>query len=281
MHTITATSVGVGLKPLHFEAILASIPPLQFFEIHPENYFVQGGKMHHYLEKIAAQYPLSFHGVGMSLGSFDGLDLAHLKNVKQLINRYDPCLVSEHIAWSRFESTYLNDLLPLPYNNETLDILSRNIDQAQTVLKRTLLIENPSTYVEIQSSTYSEVDFINKLLKKTGAQLLLDVNNVFVSAFNHGWDACNYIRQLNPETVSEIHLAGHSVESLSDRQICIDTHDSIIKSAVWDLYAFTLNHVGKQPTLIEWDGNLPEWNTLHQESQKARHFLQEASRITA
>ena len=269
---------GVGLKPQHFDTILDSNPAIGWFEIHAENYMSGGGARHQYLTKIRDKYPISLHGVGLSLGSAEGVCTKHLSAMKQLIDRYQPGLISEHLAWSRWHSSVLNDLFPTPYTHESMDVFCQNIDHTQTVLGQQILVENPSSYFQLQHSDFSEVEFLVTLARRSGCKILLDVNNVYVSACNHGFDPQQYIKAIPSELVAEIHLAGHSIEQVvsggvNQGQIRIDDHGSLTCDAVWQLYQFTLAHVGSKPTLIEWDSNIPTWQVLHQEAMLAQQHL--------
>jgi len=270
-HTPTPIPVraGVGLKPEHYDTILTTKPDIGWFEIHPENYMGDGGAVHHYMEQIRALYPLSIHGVGLSLGSEEGLSQEHLQSLKNLVDRYQPGLVSEHLAWCRYRDFVLNDLLPVPYTKNSLDIISRNIDQTQNFLGRQILIENPSSYFQLDFTTFTEWEFLVTLAKQSGAGILLDVNNVYVSASNHNFDAEHYIKSIPPELVGEIHLAGHSVQEMRGGKVLIDDHGSEVIEEVWKLYEFTLEHLGNRPTLIEWDANIPEWDVLQNQADIA------------
>lgn len=267
-------SAGVGLKPRHYGEILDRKPDIGWFEVHTENYMGAGGPPHFYLEKIRQDYPLSMHGVGLSLGTADGLDLEHLAGIKKAVERYQPALVSEHISWSVANGVYLNDLIPIPYTAEALQIACDHIDQTQEILGRQILVENPSSYLLFKSSDMAEPDFINEILEKTGCGLLLDVNNVYVSCENHGWDAKAYLNILKGDYVQEIHLAGHSVKEWRGKKIRIDDHGSAVCSEVWDLYDYTLSLTGPKATLIEWDNNIPSLLTLEQEVARANHILE-------
>lgn len=264
---------GVGLKPQHFETILETNSAIAWFEIHPENYMGAGGPMHYYLSKIRESHPLSLHSVGMSLGSADGVCDKHLQQLKNLIDRYEPALMSDHLSWSRWQDVVLNDLLPMPYTIESLKIMGRNIDQTQNSLQRQILIENPSSYFEILQGDYDECGFLIELVKSTGAGILLDINNIFVSANNHRFDAKQYIDRIPSELVGEIHLAGHSAQEISSGPILIDDHGSNVCDQVWALYEYTLDRMGQKPTLIEWDTNIPEWPVLMDEADKANSLL--------
>jgi len=270
--------VGVGLKPEHYQNILTSNPDIGWFEVHPENYMGAGGAAHHYLQQIRDKYPLSIHGVGLSLGSEEGLSTEQLAALKSLVDRYQPALVSEHLAWCRYRNFVFNDLLPVPYTKESLDIMVNNIDQTQNHLKRQILIENPSSYFQLDYTTYSEWEFLVILARQSGAGILLDVNNIYVSACNHGFDAREYIKSIPAELVGEMHLAGHSVQKLGSGKILIDDHGSEVIPEVWELYELTLDHIGNRPTLIEWDANIPEWQILLREAKRAdRRLLEKAA----
>jgi uncharacterized protein (UPF0276 family) len=264
---------GVGLKPQHFQSILAQESQVSWFEIHAENYMSGGGLFHHYLRLIREKYPLSIHGVGLSLGSYDGLCHRQLNDLKILVERYQPGLVSEHLSWSRYGEHHLNDLLPMPYTKESLNRFVANISQAQDVLKKQILIENPSSYFELNYNEYSENEFMVAIAQQAGCQILLDVNNVYVSAKNHGFDAKHYIDSIPPSLVGEIHLAGHSVQSLLSGEVRIDDHGSMVSDDVWRLYQYTLNKIGARPTLIEWDTNVPDWEVLSSQAAIAHQFL--------
>lgn len=265
---------GIGLKPEHFGEILDSLPDIGFFEVHAENYMVDGGPLHFYLERIREHYPLSIHGVGLSIGSLAPIDKQHLNRLKVLLERYQPDLFSEHLAWSSHAGVYLNDLLPLPYTPSTLKRVCDHIDQVQSELGRQMLIENPSTYVEFASSSMSETDFITAVIQQTGCGLLLDINNVFVSCTNHQHDPLEYIDSLPFESVGEIHLAGFATDTDSDgTAFLIDSHDEKVAPQVWDLYEKTLKLTGPRPTLLERDGNLPSWNTLYAEAMQAEQCM--------
>lgn len=269
-----AASVGVGLKPEHFADIHAQPRALGFFEIHAENYLVDGGPMHHHLARICARFPLSIHGVGLSIGGADPLDAAHLDAVAALVWRYEPVLFSEHLAWSSHGGVYFNDLLPAPYNQATLQQVCAHIQQVQERMGRTMLLENPSTYVEFASSTWSEGDFLREVLQRTGCGLLLDVNNVYVSAINHGHDPLQSLYEMPCGAAQEIHLAGlaHDQDAAGD-VLLIDTHGAPVAQAVWDLYRHALALTGPCPTLIERDNDVPSFRVLEQEALQALALL--------
>lgn len=272
---------GLGLKAQHFIPILETRPAVGWFEIHPENYLCAGGPPHRYLQAIREHYPLSMHGVGMSLGSADGISEKYLQQLKSLINRYQPTQISEHIAWSRIDAIHLNDLLPLPYTREALDVICDNLDRAQTYLGQTLLIENPSTYIGFKAADFTEPEFINEVCSRSGAGLLLDINNIYVSACNNGFDPYQYVDSIDLTRIAEVHLAGHAIIRLPDNQpLRIDDHGSAVKEEVWMLYEYLIQQTKTAfPTLIEWDNNIPELDILMAEMQQAEsrmtHTLQE------
>jgi uncharacterized protein (UPF0276 family) len=269
---------GVGLKPEHIDEILRDRPALGFFEIHAENYMGAGGPPHRRLEAIRALYPLSLHGVGLSIGSPKPLDRAHLARLTALAKRYQPGLFSEHLAWSSHDEGYLNDLLPLPYTQETLAAVCQHVDQVQEALGRPMLLENPSTYVVFEESTISETDFIREIAKRTGCGLLLDVSNVVVSATNHGFDPRVYLDAFPLDAVGEIHLAGFAeAEDDFGHVVLIDAHDSPVRAPVWDLYREIIALRGPTPTLIEWDNDVPEWPALLGEVRRADAAMADAS----
>lgn len=275
MGCIEAVSVGVGLKPEHFDAIHAQPTALGFFEIHAENYLVAGGPLHHHLGRIRERFPVSIHGVGLSIGGADPLDTAHLDAVAALVRRYDPALFSEHLAWSSHGGVYFNDLLPAPYNAATLQRVCAHIHQVQERVGRSLLLENPSTYVEFSSSTWSEGDFLHEVLRRTGCGLLLDVNNVYVSSINHGRDPWQSLTALPCAATHEIHLAGFAQDQdAAGDVLLIDTHGEPVAQAVWDLYRQALELCGPRPTLIERDHDVPSFPVLEQEALKALALLQ-------
>ncbi|PCK09888.1 MAG: hypothetical protein COA42_01110 [Alteromonadaceae bacterium] len=268
---------GLGLKAQHYDLILDQRPAIGWFEVHPENFMGDGGLSHRYLDEIGSHYALSLHAVGVSLGSADGLDTQHLNVLKQLIARYRPARVSEHLSWNRVGGVCLNDLLPMPYTEQSLEIVCDNIDSMQQALGRQILLENPSVYIQFKEQAYSEVDFLAKVVSKTGCGLLLDVNNVEVSSRNCGFDAYQYINHFPCEAVGEIHLAGHVEKILLDDQvICIDDHGSAVKESVWALYRHTMAKIGVPvPVLIEWDTNIPEFSVLFEQAVLACQAMAE------
>jgi uncharacterized protein (UPF0276 family) len=269
-------AAGTSFKHEHLGAILADGLKDGFFEVHAENYMGAGGPPHRALAAIREAYRLSVHGVCMSIGAPTALDLAHLARFRELVMRYEPMLVSEHLAWSSHGGTFFNDLLPLPYTQATLAHVCEHIDQVQDVIKRPILLENPSTYVAFASSTMSETEFIRAVVQRTGCGLLLDVNNVFVSATNHGFSAEAYLDGFPLEHVGEIHLAGHSEQrDDEDEPLLIDSHDCAISDSVWSLYRDLVARIGPRPTLVEWDSNLPAWSVLRAQAQSAQQIMRE------
>ena len=260
---------GIGLRAEHYREVVATRPAVGWFEVHSENYFGDGGAPHHYLEQVRRDYPLSLHGVGLSLGSADELNRTHLEKLKALIQRYEPGLVSDHLSWSSVDGRYLNDLLPLPYTGESLRHVAAHVSAAQDFLGREILIENPSSYLQYRHSDMGEAEFLAELSVRSGCGILLDVNNIYVSASNHGFDAQAYLRAIPPTRVREIHLAGHTVNRYPEGEILIDTHNARVCDAVWALYRDTLTHVGRVPVLIEWDTDLPALSVLLDEARKA------------
>jgi uncharacterized protein (UPF0276 family) len=245
-----------------------------FLEIHAENYMGAGGLPHAQLAALRDRFPLSIHGVGLSIGGARGLDPAHLSRLKTLCDRYEPESFSEHLAWSSHGAEYLNDLLPLPYTAETLALVVEHVDQVQTALGRRMLLENPATYVLFAQSTISETEFLAEVAKQTGCGLLLDVNNVHVSTTNHRTDPHDWIAALPMSLVGEIHLGGHVEEMLPSGPLLIDTHGQPVAEAVWSLFAEVVRLAGPRPTLVEWDNDLPEWPLLAAEAARANAILQ-------
>jgi len=258
---------GLGLKPEHYRDVLETRPDIGFFEVHAENYMGAGGPPHAYLESVAGLYPLSLHGVGLSIGGTGPLDTAHLRRLRALIDRYRPQSFSEHLAWSTHDTGFLNDLLPLPYTPETLARVSAHVEETQQAIGRQLLLENPSTYLVFAESTIDEIDFLEAVAARTGCGLLLDVNNVMVSCVNHGLDPHLYIDRFPVEHVGEIHLAGYdeTTDGAGDR-LLIDAHGSPVRTDVMALYDHALSRTGPVPTLIEWDNDVPDFATLHAEA---------------
>jgi uncharacterized protein len=265
---------GTSLKHQHLTAILTDKPQRSFFEVHAENYMGAGGPPHDALTRIRRDYPVSLHGVCMSIGGPQPIDKLHLGRFKALVDRYQPALVSEHLAWSTHDTTYFNDLLPLPYTEATLARVTSHIDEVQEAIGRPILLENPSTYVVFPDSTMSETDFIRALVRRTGCGLLLDVNNVFVSATNHGYSALDYLAHFPLEHVGEIHLAGHAEQTDDEGELLlIDSHDGPVADAVWKLFDIVIGRRGPVPTLIEWDSDIPDWPILQAEAVAAQAIL--------
>jgi uncharacterized protein (UPF0276 family) len=252
---------GIGLRGPHLAQILKQRPSAGWLEVHAENY-MNSGPATAALEQVRKNYTLSVHGVGLSLGSARGVDASHLDRLKLLCDRFQPAMVSEHLAWCVGDGIYLNDLLPVPYDEEALAIVCRNIDQTQEKIGRRILIENLSAYVGFARSTMMEPEFLSEIAQRTGCGLLLDINNVFVSAHNLGFDAQAYIAGLPAESIEEIHLAGHAQNLTDDGTVLIDNHGSAVAPQVWSLYRFALERIGARPTLIEWDSDIPPLEML-------------------
>lgn len=264
---------GIGLRFPHHQAVIERRPRVAWFEVHTENY-MGGGAPLRCLEAIRRDYPVSLHGVGLSLGCADGLDAAHLDRIARLAARIEPGLVSEHLTWSISDGNYLGDLLPLPLTEEALDVVCDNVDRFQHALRRQILIENPSSYLRYRHSTIAESEFMVALARRTGCGILCDVNNVFVSAANHGWDAVAYLEALPPVEVKELHLAGHTVKQLSDgAELRIDDHGSHVEPAVWALFRQAVLRFGARPTMIEWDTNIPALEVLVEQADRASAIL--------
>ena len=273
-HGPIPAAAGIGLRFQHHQTVVDTHPDVAWLEVHTENY-MGGGTPLHYLDAIRRDYPLSLHGIGLSLGSADGLVAAQLERIRRVIERFEPGLVSEHLSWCVTDGVYLADLLPLPMTEEALDIVCRHVDQTQACLKRRILVENPSTYLRFKHSTIPEWEFLAAVAKRTGCGILCDVNNVYVSACNHGWDASAYLAALPADAIGEIHLAGHSVRQLDDgRVLRIDDHGSRVAPAVWALYAEALERFGPVPTLIEWDTDVPSLEVLLDEAAQALTHLE-------
>jgi uncharacterized protein (UPF0276 family) len=267
-------SAGAGLKPEHAGDIFDGTRRVDFFEIHAENYMGSGGPPHHLLRRIRADYPLSIHGVGLSIGGTAPLDRAHLSRLKRLIGMYEPALFSEHLAWSTHDGVFLNDLLPLPYNDISLAHVCAHVNEVQDTIGIRMLLENPSTYVAFGASHMSEVEFLLAVAQRTGCGLLLDVNNVHVSAVNHGSDAAAYIDAFPIQHVGQYHLAGFAEDQDSTgARLLIDDHGRPVADTVWELYRRALARGCLAPTLIEWDNNLPPFEALAAEAERARTLM--------
>jgi uncharacterized protein (UPF0276 family) len=268
------TAAGIGLKPVHYQALLDDADPPGFVEVHAENYMGAGGAAHAWLTKVHERLPLSVHGVGLSIGGEDDLDEAHLERLAKLIDRYQPESFSEHLAWSSHGRNYFNDLLPIVYDEASLARVCAHVDRVQARLRRRMLLENTATYVEFAASTMSEAGFLSEVIRRTGCGLLLDVNNIHVSCSNHGRDAAQYLAALPLAATGEIHLAGFSVERDADgAPLLIDSHGSAVADVVWNLYARALEATGPMPTLVEWDHEVPEYGSLRAQARRAEEYL--------
>jgi uncharacterized protein (UPF0276 family) len=264
---------GIGLRFQHHQPVLDMRPDVAWMEVHTENY-MGGGTPLKYLDAIRRDTPISLHGVGLSLGSAEGVDPAHLERIRKVAERVEPGLMSEHIAWNLVGGTYLADLLPLPMTEEALDVVCRHVDQTQSYLNRRILVENPSAYVAFGNSIIPEWEFMTAVAARTGCGILCDVNNICVSAHNHGWDALAYLAALPPEAVGEIHLAGHSIRTFVDgSSLRIDDHGSKVSKEVWTLYQQAVARFGTVPTLIEWDNEIPPLDVLLDEAQHAEQVM--------
>jgi uncharacterized protein (UPF0276 family) len=263
-------AAGIGLRAPHYSRVLESRPAVGFLEVHSENFFAAGGATLAWLERFRAAYPLSFHGVGLSLGSADPLDERHLAKLEALVRRFDPVLVSEHLCWGRAGARHANDLLPLPYSEEALGAAVANIETVQERLGRRILVENVSSYLRMPGASMPEWEFLAECARRSGCGVLLDVNNVWVSAVNHGFDALAFVDAIDPSSVAEIHLAGHE----GDDGMLVDTHSRRVCEEVWDLYAQAIARIGPRPTLIEWDADIPPLEVLLEESDRARAVLE-------
>ncbi len=270
-------SAGLGLKPQHYDEALASTADGLWFEVHPENYMVAGGPRLGWLEKVRARRPLSLHGVAMSLAAAQPPDAAHLARFAALVRRFEPALVSEHLAWSTWGGVCRPDLLPFPRTREALDRVCANVSIVQDAIGREIAVENPSHYLKVQGHDYGEVDFLATLARRTGCGLLLDVNNVFVSARNTDQRAEDYLQAFPIEHVREIHLAGHSEDPALGSALLVDSHDTPVAEAVWTLYERLIARTGPVPTLIERDGNVPDYAELAQEAGRASALLAAAA----
>lgn len=269
-------SVGVGLKSVHYNDVLSEEDGSKkpgWVEVHPQNYFGDGGPLHRWLTAIAEDYPLSFHSVGLSLGSADGLNQYDLDKIAELFSRYEPAMVSDHLSWSGNAHDRYPDLLPIPYTGEALDHFSAQIGKVQDRLKRPMLIENPSRYLSYRDDEMSETDFISRLCRQSGCGLLFDINNVEVTATNVGLDMEAYIDAIDPDIVGEMHLAGHARENHDSGPLLIDDHGSIVSDVTWRLYERFIKRAGPKPTLIEWDTDIPEYDVLMAEVAKVEAIL--------
>src|SRR5688572_23949409 len=273
-------AAGIGLRAAHHERVHGERPEIAWLEVHTEN-FLGGGATPAVLESLRDRYAISLHGVGLSLGSADGLDEEHLARIAALVRRIDPAAVSDHVSWSVTGGVYFNDLLPVPYDEEALAIIARNVMRFQEAIGRPVMVENPSTYLRHAQSDKAEPQFLAELCERSGCGLLLDVNNVFVSAENHGDDAQAYLAAIAHLPIGEVHLSGHHLRQIGNRSIRIDDHGSPVSDAVWALYERALAVIGPRPTLIEWDSALPPLEALLAEAGKAQARLNVAKRSAA
>jgi uncharacterized protein len=273
-HRHLPTRPGVGYKPQHFSDILANPGPVGWLEIHAENYMGAGGRPHAQLRHLAERFPISVHGVGLSIGGEGSLDPDHLQRLRTLCDWLNPASFSEHLAWSTHDGAFLNDLLPLPYTAATLSTVCNHIDHVQSTLRRPMLLENPSTYLAFAESDMDEVTFLAEIARRTGCGLLLDVNNVFVSATNQATDPLTYINAFPLHAVGEVHLGGHDEDADEHgAPLLIDSHGAAVVDPVWQLYAQTIALSGPKPTLIEWDNDVPAWDVLRAEAALAAAVL--------
>lgn len=268
-----APTAGLGLRSPHYSDAAECAAPGMWFEVHSENYMVDGGPRLAWLETIRARHPLSLHGVGLSLGADVEPDREHLSRLKRLVQRFEPFVVSEHLAWSTWGGTYRPDLLPIPRSFEALQRVSDNVQRTQDAINRTILIENPSHYLDIPGHEYGEIEFLTELCRRTDCTLLLDVNNVYVSANNLGFDAAAFIDAFPGPQIAEIHLAGHTADPSLGGALLIDSHDAPIAAGVWQLYMRLIERVGYRPTLIERDDQLPAFDTLMAERVRTDALL--------
>lgn len=274
-------SAGIGLRAAHHARFLATRPAVGWVEIHSENFFADGGPDLELLGKVRSRYPLSCHGVGLSLGSTDPLDRSHLRQLRHLVKRFEPAFVSEHCSFSSAGGKFVNDLLPLPYTEEALAHMIRRVGEVQDYLGRRILIENPSTYLEFNCSVMREWEFLTELAIASDCALLLDVNNIYVSSRNNGFDPLAYLRGIPGARIAEIHLAGYSVNRNGQSEILIDSHSAPVFPAVWDLYDVAIRLFGRVPTLIEWDTELPDLDVLVSEAARAGRVMETRSALVA
>ena len=277
----TALTAGLGLKPQHYDAALTCLASGLWFEVHPENYLVAGGPRLAWLEAIRARHPISLHGVALSLAADQRPARAHLTKLADLAQRIEPALVSEHLAWSYWNGAYRPDLLPFPRSHEALARIADNIVITQEALKRCIAVENPSHYVVLEGHDWSEIDFLTELTRRTGCSLLLDINNVYVSSHNLGFDATRYVDSFPAQAIVEIHLAGHAQDPILGKSLLIDSHDAPVCTNVWALYERLIRRIGSRPTLIERDDNLPAFDVLMNERSRAAVILDEQVAIAA
>jgi uncharacterized protein (UPF0276 family) len=266
-------AAGIGLRAPHVTRVLIERPKIAWLETHSENLFAAGGGLHNAMQQIRADYPLSLHGVGLSLGSADALDRGHLQRLKALVDCYQPELVSEHLCWGAIGGRHSNDLLPLPFTEEAVNLMASRIGQVQDTLKREILVENVSTYLRFRDGEYTEWDFVAEVVRRSGCGLLCDVNNIYVNSVNHAFDPHVYLRALPRAAVKEIHLAGFTRKQGLPVPLLIDSHSRRVDAQVWDLYAEAIELFGPTPTLIEWDQDIPELEVLLDEAAHAQEVL--------
>ncbi len=264
---------GIGLRAEHYQEILERQPDIGWFEVHSENYFGDGGRPLYYLEKLSEFYPVSLHGVGLSIGSTDDIDTKHLEKLKNLIKHFKPGLVSEHLSWGSFQGRHFNDLFPMPYTEEALEHMIDRVLRVQDYLARQILVENVSSYLQFECSTIPEWEFLAELATRSGCGILLDVNNVYVNARNHNFDSENYLRTIPIESVKEIHLAGHTAKQIEGRTLLIDTHKKRVTDEVWMLFEKAARLFENVPVLLEWDTDIPALDILLDEAAKADNIL--------
>lgn len=269
------------MRSEHYSIATTTSPSVDWFEVHSENFFGDGGQPHAVLNQIRQQYPIAFHGVGLSLGSTDNLSKTHLARLKTLIAHYQPALVSEHLSWSSINGAYLHDLLPLPMCEESVKHLAHRIEYVQEYLNCQILVENASTYLEFVHSDMTEWEFVTTIAQKSGCKILLDINNIYVNACNHKFNPIQFIEFVPPNLVGELHLAGHTVNRFSDGEILIDTHNQRVCDEVWDLYRQAAQRFPHAPTLIEWDKDMPPFDTLLEEVSIARTVRSELHHAAA
>lgn len=274
-------AAGIGLRGPHHARFLEVRPDVAWVEVHSENFFAAEGVPASTLDRVRVDYPVSLHGVGLSLASTDPLDRSHLARLAELVARVEPGLVSEHLSWGSVAGRHLNDLLPVPYSEEALRHVVERVDAVQQALGREILLENVSSYITYKASTLPEWEFLTQVAERSGCRILLDVNNIYVSARNHGFDPEAYVCGVPSTLVAEIHLAGHSVQRYGAHEILVDTHDDFVCDEVWALYRSAIGRLGRVPTLIEWDSNLPMLELLLTEAHKAQHLLEQADELAA
>lgn len=274
-------AAGIGLRGPHHRAFLEDTPDIAWLEVHSENYMAPDSVAAAALTNIRERYPICLHGVGLSIGSTDALNTQHIARLRQLIDRIEPGIVSEHLSWSSIDGEYLHDLLPLPYTEEALRHFVSRVDAVQTALGRTIAIENVSSYLQYTHSTISEPEFLTEVAARTGCGIVLDINNVYVSASNHDFSPIDYIDAVPPIHVAEVHLAGHSQQRFRGRPVLVDTHDGPVCGQVWSLFRVAYQRLAHVPVLIEWDARLPELGVLIAEAQTAQRIMDQSDALAA